>query len=300
VCGVTSSWNPVDDPDKEHAIIENVIPVAGNFEATTGGNLAPNVTRLKAHNESLDGLYIEFHGGKYGDHKQKAVITLTCDKERTGNERRSCIEKRADDEDEDDDTADGGDDKQDQKCMSDLQFVSYGQLGDQKLDVLELNWRTKYACEDYADSDDPDDDKDDGRSGKKSGWGFFTWFILMYVFTTFMIACTDLRAAPSSELQRTSSSAPGSTTTGTVLEVGTCFLTATRSAIFPTSSRTGLEKWSTRYQEVDREAVTALYSRTSSCLTRLLTLSPRTPRTNPNGDQMENNPTQHVSNVSMA
>lgn len=107
--------------------------------------------------------------------KQKAVIQLQCDKDRTGNEhkRRNLIKRddnKEDDKDGDDEKDGKG--KETQPSTSSLQFVSYGQVeGKEKMEVLRLNWLTKYACEDYADSDE----------AKKSGWGFFTWFVLMYV-----------------------------------------------------------------------------------------------------------------------
>ncbi|OCT49791.1 autophagy-related protein 27 [Cladophialophora carrionii] len=164
VCGVVRSWNPADDPEKKHVEVENVIPVAGNFESSSGASLDPKVSRLKAQDSSSDGLQIELNGGNYNHMKQRAVIQLQCDKDRTGVE-----EKRRRKRDDKDDKKDG-DDKADPPSTSSLEFVSYGQVeGKEKLEVLRLNWRTKYACEDYADSDE----------AKKSGWGFFTWFVLI-------------------------------------------------------------------------------------------------------------------------
>jgi autophagy-related protein 27 len=112
--------------------------------------------------------------------QQKAVIQLQCDKDRTGNERRSKKAKRDDDDEDDDDEDDAGDDKEEQPSSSSLEFVSYGKVeGKEKLEVLRLNWKTKYACEDYADSDE----------ARKSGWGFFTWFLLMYVLPFPLMDC---------------------------------------------------------------------------------------------------------------
>jgi len=168
VCGVVRSWNPADDPDKEHVEVENVIPIAGNFDSSTGASLDPRVTRLKAQDSNSDGLQIEFNGGSYNNMKQRAVINLQCDKSRTGNEARRKM-KRADDGG---DKKKGDDDKVEVPSNSSLQFVSYGQTeGKDKMEVLRLNWLTKYACEDYADSDE--------ATEKKTGWGFFTWFILI-------------------------------------------------------------------------------------------------------------------------
>ncbi|KAJ9606030.1 type II membrane protein [Cladophialophora chaetospira] len=174
VCGVVRSWNPADDPDKKHILVENVIPIAGNFETSTGAGLEPRVTRLKAQDSNADGLQIELNGGNYNKMKQRAVIQLLCDKNKTGNEKRWKTERKeeedSDDDDEDEDDNNDGKKEDDTPSMSDLEFVSYGQVeGKEKMEVLRLNWKTKYACEDYADSDE----------AKRSGWGFFTWFILI-------------------------------------------------------------------------------------------------------------------------
>jgi hypothetical protein len=52
-----------------------------------------------------------------------------------------------------------------------LYFEDYDTTGKAE-DVLTLIWRTKYACEDAKQEKDAE---------KKSHWGFFTWFIIMYV-----------------------------------------------------------------------------------------------------------------------
>ncbi|KIX07325.1 uncharacterized protein Z518_01978 [Rhinocladiella mackenziei CBS 650.93] len=155
VCGVVQSWNPADDPDKKHVEVENVIPVAGNFDSSTGKSLDPKVSRLKMQDASADGLQIELNGGYYNKMKQRAVIQLQCDRDRTGNE----MKRKRD-----------GDDSEEKPNAPSLTFVSYGQVeGKEQMKVLRLNWRTKYACEDYANSDE----------AKKGGWGFFTWFVLI-------------------------------------------------------------------------------------------------------------------------
>jgi len=130
--------------------------VAGNFVANTGQKLNPKYTRLKSQDADSEGVQIELHGGKYADKIQQAVIKLECDRDRTGNERTRKREE--------------GDDGEEPPTAS-LTYVSYGDVeGKEKLQVLRLNWKTKYACEDIADE----------AGEKKSGWGFFTWFILMY------------------------------------------------------------------------------------------------------------------------
>jgi len=228
------SWNPTDDPEKEHVQVENVIPVAGNFDSTSGRSLDPKVSRLKASDSNSDGLQIEFSGGRYNEINQKAVIQLQCDKDRTGNEKK----RRRDDEEE-------------QGPEPSLTYVSYGPVeGKEKLEVLRLNWRTKYACEDYADSDE----------AKKSGWGFFTWFVLMYD----LLACIQLArlltlTVDSSALQRILFLAPGSTIIDTELGAGTCYLTEIPFGTFLTSSRICQEKSWIRFPVVGPEADIVLY-----------------------------------------
>lgn len=174
VCGIVKSWNPVDDPDVKHPITEKVIPVAGDFHLSNGGYLDPQYTRLKSSDADAEGLDIELNGGRFDGRKQKAVISFICDKDMTGTEGydrdQALVVRRQ--------IKDGDDDDQPryvQDPKSALQWKSYDTVeGKEPIDVLRLNWRTKYACEEV-----PLDD-DDSNGGKKSGsWGFFTWFILM-------------------------------------------------------------------------------------------------------------------------
>ena len=120
---------------------------------------------------------VKLWGGEYTtDKKEKkkagAVIDFKCDPERSGleglktqeddekAERRSftALQKR-----EDSDSGEGD------KSRS-LQFTSFGP-GDDNTYILKLDWRTKYACDNYLGD----------NKGKDSGghWGFFTWFIIM-------------------------------------------------------------------------------------------------------------------------
>jgi len=167
VCGVTQSWNPSDDPDQEKVVTDYVVPVAGDFTTSTGKSLDPQWTRLKSSDADTEGLQLEMVGGVYNKRKQKAVVQFQCDKKRTGNEgndeskRRRRSDKDKNDKEKDDDE-------------NSLTFVSYAAVeGKEDMDVLRLNWRTKYACEDFEEDDG------DNQSKKTSGWGFFTWFILM-------------------------------------------------------------------------------------------------------------------------
>lgn len=158
-----------------------MIGVAGEYTLSHGGALDAKATRRKTNDVDEDGIDLELHGGRYNDKKQKAVISLICDRQKTGNEgfdeeaMSMSIVRRDDDDDKDD--GDNDDNNKGDRFKQDpdkaLQFVSYGEIEDGKghMDVLRLNWRTKYACEDFeGDGDD---------EPKKAGWGFFTWFILM-------------------------------------------------------------------------------------------------------------------------
>jgi autophagy-related protein 27 len=109
------------------------------------------------------------NGGTYDKRKQRAVIEFQCDKDRTGNEgneKANSLRQR-----------DDNNDNKEVENENSLTFVSYGSVeGKELMDILRLNWKTKYACEDA-----PDDDNIE----KKAGWGFFTWFILMYVLASY-------------------------------------------------------------------------------------------------------------------
>lgn len=188
VCGITKTWNPLDDPNAEHSIINDVIGVAGEYVlGGHGGSLDPKITRLKtADHTDAEGIDIELHGGRYDHLKQKAVMSFLCDKHWTGNEgygdddKRSVKRRDADEDDDDDDdgndgNAPGDTERYKQDSKNAVQFVSYEkeEEGKEKMGVLRLTWKTKYACESF----DGGDDEDDGA--KTAGWGFFTWFILM-------------------------------------------------------------------------------------------------------------------------
>ena len=119
---------------------------------------------------------MEIHGGQYDKRTQMAIIQFQCDLDRSGNEgfetlvgetvsrlavdsfgNKTTVPAKAELED---------DEQEDGKSMT---FVSYGATDD-KTDLLRLNWKTKYACEDYEDDED---------ASKSSSWGFFTWFIIL-------------------------------------------------------------------------------------------------------------------------
>jgi autophagy-related protein 27 len=181
VCGIESVYNPVDDTKMT---VEGVIPIAGNYETTSGKGLEPKFSRLKSEDTKKEGLRMELHGGQFNKKNQMAIIEFQCDLDRSGNEgfeaadgkmggarAASLLDTRG--------TAAGdiaslvkhdSEDKEEDDDEKSLSFVSYGPTDD-KTDLLRLNWRTKYACEDFED--------DDNDSSTSSHWGFFTWFIIM-------------------------------------------------------------------------------------------------------------------------
>lgn len=168
VCAIERVVNPIENS----TIIERVIPIAGDFTLSIGGVLDPKWTRLKTSTLPADrgreGLGLKMGGGRYGDEgekeqRQKAVVEFLCDK---GPEERPRGISRRDDEKNGGENH--GNEKIDDGEGGTLSFLSYEDVGDEK--VLSLEWHTKYACEGAEES-----------GGKSSGghWGFFTWFVIM-------------------------------------------------------------------------------------------------------------------------
>ena len=161
------------DPDNDkESTVESVIPIAGGALGS-GKSTEPKYKRLKADGGDEEGLQMELHGEKYGKRNQMAIIEFQCAPELSGNEGFEILGKKGDisvatrslkfhaKDDGDKDVKD---------VEKSLQFVSYS-ARDEDTDLLRLNWRTKYACEDY------EEDEDSGR--KNSHWGVFTWFIIL-------------------------------------------------------------------------------------------------------------------------
>jgi len=103
------------------------------------------------------------NGGSYSGRKQRAIVDFLCDKEFTGVEGEVEPEDKYKHEKRDEALGAGN--------ATALQFLKYGpEAGDAEMDVLRLEWKTKYACESL---------EEDGKV--TSHWGLFTWFIIMYV-----------------------------------------------------------------------------------------------------------------------
>lgn len=161
----------------------NRSPVDGNGDLTFGfpivgleplgeGSKDPEVKRLKEIDAETEGLRVKLAGGSYkgdgNDQKVKkaaAVIEFQCDNERSGLEGLHTLaeaepkERRRREEE----TAP-------KTNSSSLQFKSFA-LADDDTYVLRLDWRTKYACDNFeGDTDKP---------STSNSWGFFTWLIIM-------------------------------------------------------------------------------------------------------------------------
>lgn len=130
-------------------------------------------TRLKTSKSAGDvekeGLRVEMHGGfKTLDNKkrpQMAIVEFLCDHNRTG------LENLPNPEDQYDEVKDKREEGKNETTPS-IEFFKYGPDADDTMDILRLNWRTEYACEDSK-----------GKQEAEAGdhWGFFTWFIIVYV-----------------------------------------------------------------------------------------------------------------------
>ncbi|KAI5308708.1 hypothetical protein KEM55_005057, partial [Ascosphaera atra] len=172
-----------------HKDITGTIPIAGNYVTGSGHTLDPKVKRLKSKDSEVEGLRIKLHGGQYpfdskNGRKQKAVIQMICDPNRTGLEGEPKNDKDGKKEQRDEATAAGShgveakEEKADDKTPeqdkpnngTSLYFVSYEP--DDETDVLRLDWYTKYACEDYRDDNG-------GPAKNKPAWGAFTWIIIV-------------------------------------------------------------------------------------------------------------------------
>ena len=151
--------------------IYGVIPIAGNYETSTGGSLDPHWTRLKtssSHADSkLEGLRLEIGGGSFGKpkRKQQAVIEFICQRDDKTEER-----DESDDDDDDDEDKTAGEQVDDGKGGT-LKFLSYEPPEkDGTEDVLRVEWNTPYACEDAEPEKSPK---------SSTHWGFFTWMFVM-------------------------------------------------------------------------------------------------------------------------
>ncbi|KAL8694940.1 MAG: hypothetical protein Q9218_000511 [Villophora microphyllina] len=175
VCGIQRLINTFENRTSFAA----AIPIAGQYTLHGGTELDPEITRLKTSSSPSDrekeGFRLSLQGPKFPEkngRKHKAVIEFLClDKAeeralRTREEKAGAMDE--DDDGEEDHSA--TDEVSDDGHGGTLKYLDFDVVGDDK--VLSLEWRTKYACESAK-----------GESPTKSPrhWGFFTWFIIMYV-----------------------------------------------------------------------------------------------------------------------
>lgn len=187
VCGIQRTY-PSDD--ESESFVRKVIPIAGDLVDRGGHEFEYEATRLKTSKEEPDreGLRLTLKGGAYpleGSNKrnQKAVIEFLCDPELEGTEGEWSTEVEYEDGKEERSLAGDarllgrggvvGFEQGEEQLMKEgaaLKFVSYGEeKGDDGYETLRLEWRTKYACEASYEEE------------KSGSWGFFTWFLIVYV-----------------------------------------------------------------------------------------------------------------------
>ncbi|CAL5866954.1 uncharacterized protein PFLUO_LOCUS1166 [Penicillium psychrofluorescens] len=187
ICGFVEQYSEADQSFNPYTF-----PIVG-LDPLGHGSKDPEITRLKKIDPDREGLLVKLTGGEYrgDDNKGKkknagAVIEFLCDPDRSGLEglvdeddkkkRRAAAVVIADDED---------DSSRDQS----LSFKSFGKADDDSY-VLKLDWRTRYACDEYkggdgkGDDGGDDDDDDDRKDASGSHWGFFTWMIIILFLGT--------------------------------------------------------------------------------------------------------------------
>lgn len=170
--------------DDKSDVISKAYPIAGELKEKGGKYSEVKWTRLKTSKLDTDagkeGVRLEIKGGfKNVDQKtkdQKAFVEFICDHSLVGTENPYIPE---------DQYQPGEKSKRDEEAKSDeltLNFVSYDTSGENE-DVLNLLWKTQYACEDTKRNEDAEN---------KNRWGFFTWFIIMYATYPISVALAKM------------------------------------------------------------------------------------------------------------
>ena len=187
VCGRERIINPVENTTS----VDRVVNIAGDYFAKSGQHLESEVFRLKNSDSQADsekdGLRVSLWGGKYpfvktGDTKQikqKVFIEFLCDPEREGTETEmpapgEVVGEQSLSRREEEKGGSDGDEKP--AKTSPMVFHSYKveNIKDEDWGVLRMDWHTKYACEGAVDR----------KPSDGTHWGFFTWFIIVYVLQT--------------------------------------------------------------------------------------------------------------------
>lgn len=154
-------------------MVQEAFPIAGEFSLSGhGGSLDPKWTDLSTSPSSADrekeGIRLEMNGAP----KQQAIIEFICDASARDRRRNVAGLSAAEDDEGDGGSGDGKEGEEvDDGQGGILKLLSWKVVEDTK--VLSLEWTTEYACE-HA--------KEGGEKKSSSGhWGFFTWFIIMWV-----------------------------------------------------------------------------------------------------------------------
>ncbi|TQB68685.1 hypothetical protein MPDQ_002918 [Monascus purpureus] len=162
-------------------------PIAG-LDHLGHGDKVTNITRLKEIYEDKEGLLVKMVGGEYIDFKDgkkksaSAVIEFECDPDRSGLEGIKDIPEESNENEYEEEEGERifewtiqnephlAEDDETGNITRSLQFKSFGPSDDGSY-VLRLDWRTRYACDNYLK-----DRKDNQSSGH---WGFLTWLIMI-------------------------------------------------------------------------------------------------------------------------
>lgn len=169
--------------DEKSDVVSNAYPIAGELKEKGGGYSDVKWTRLKTSEPDAgkEGVRLDIQGGfrkvEGKTRPQKAVVDFICDPSLEGLEDLWVPEEQYDD----DEHIKRAEEETKPKEPS-LQFVSYDTSGKDE-DVLNLLWKTRYACESTKKEEDAE---------RKSHWGFFTWFIIMYVYLSNLTRCSSL------------------------------------------------------------------------------------------------------------
>ena len=177
------------DADGTGNVVE-LIPVAGDIDDTH--RLDAKATLFGPADKSPEGVRVVLNGANYTGHGQCTVIEFVCDMNRTGLEgvakpavaaMARMLRLRRDEKKDDEKKGDEkkGNDKDKDQSKSSLTFKSYEYSEELKKDTLQLEWRTRQACEEYVKKGG-DKGKDGDKGGKddsSSHWGFFTWVFIL-------------------------------------------------------------------------------------------------------------------------
>lgn len=181
VCAIKHKWDP---ETKKSAVVEEVIPIAGDLEEHGGKAFSWEAERVVAaapeDEDNKTNVRLTLKGGRFEHRAQEAVIELRCSKTMKGGEKewesedeyekpkaKREEEKKKEGEKEGED---GTPEKQLAKEGAALVWNGYKRSADGEKDTLYLTWHTEHACLKAAD---------EKPSAGSAGWGFFTWLIVL-------------------------------------------------------------------------------------------------------------------------